>query len=90
MVRILQTDESQREWTAEGCRGGAATLGRQGQGSQDIYLVQYAIRGQLSGILAAVKLLKTTTVLPSYPRETDNIVPDLKVGGRKPPGVGIL
>lgn len=89
MVRILQTDESLREWTAEGCRG-VGGLGRQGKGSQDISLARYAIRGQLSGILAAVKLLKTTTVLPSYPRETDNIVPDLKVGSRKPPGVGIL
>lgn len=69
---------------------GGATLGRHGQGSKDIYLVWYAIRGQLSGILAAVKLLKTTTALPSYPRETDNTVPDLEVGGRKPPGVGIL
>lgn len=61
VVRILQTDESLREWAAEGCRGGwgrGRLLERQGPGSQDIYLVRYAIRGQLSVILAAVKLLK--------------------------------
>lgn len=75
VVRILQTDESLREWMAEGWLGGGGqwrrwrTLGRHGPRSQDIYLSRHAIRGQLPVTLAAVKLHKTRTVLPSYPNE---------------------
>lgn len=46
-------------------RVGGGGTGSQGQGSEDIYLVRYATRRQLFGILAAVKLLKTV-VLSSF------------------------
>lgn len=86
MVRIFQTDKSLREWMAEGYgrvgMGGGGVLGRQGPGSEDIYLV----RRHLSVTLAAVKLCKMRPDFKTSSksqRETDKIVPDLRVGMQK-------